>query len=810
MKKSILWIFSMHLLLSCNIIIAQNLPVKQDMETSIHQMKVSNRSTIKGVIPKPILPILIDHTLSGDFSISNQYNQYFENTSEIIAPFLNTNCLAGKLIFSCGSYINPTTNLKVYGSVFTRRMFNPNGYLDSISASIENQFPLTPNQKSGTDNILIKQNDGSLLEIRLGKNWDIVNPKPPWWDNVTIQNYPNGTRIVAYIWKSSDCGDTWDLISTLDPANINLGNEILERGRYAVPRPDTESWFCTDLRTAVWGYTKNDLAIKNRIMERNGYFLSEINGYYSSINSGSRFNAIWRKKVKDQDRLAVWDLTRNEFDFIADDLEIQGYLLMTINTFVLPNNAGERFNAIWTKTNEDRIAIWSWSRDDFDDKAYELYMNGYKLMDINAFVLPNNAGERFNAIWTKTKEDRIAVWGWSRDDFDQYVAESKLKGYKILKINSYQLPIDNGDRYNAIWIRSTDDYKAVWSWKRSDFDRKIDLLKVQGYRLIDINTNILPNDNEYFNASLEKPKLEGAFGGWDRIEAYTDPWNGKIYISTSATGGPIIDYNNGKQMEPTICSNFIFQSSDGGISWQKILELRAWTPMIMTSTPNGRFYVYSIVGNQPTLYYTLESKSTVFFEPVPINFKIDGISIPAAIDRNYSKSVRIFTHSISRISIDESNSKIRCSYPFINLNGKTSVAIINVEILDNNSDPIVKLVSIFNAIDDSSSILASTFIESDLTGRSGIKSNTALFYWIEGAIDTTKKVNVRYSIFQDDFNYTNPSILGRSWLPTGIPGLVGHYMYGGSSFNPNGILYFLPHWVEDQKQIRTNIIKISR
>jgi hypothetical protein len=57
---------------------------------------------------------------------------------------------------------------------------------------------------------------------------------------------------------------------------------------------------------------------------------------------------------------------------------------------MLPNGQGERFNAIWTKSNEDRVAVWGWAREHFDGRQAELHAQGYRLMRLNAFVLASS------------------------------------------------------------------------------------------------------------------------------------------------------------------------------------------------------------------------------------------------------------------------------------------------------------------------------------------------------------------------------------------------------------------------------------
>ena len=195
-----------------------------------------------------------------------------------------------------------------------------------------------------------------------------------------------------------------------------------------------------------------------------------------------RYNAIW-DKAGDQ-RPAVWGWAPADFAKQVAEMNDQGYKLITLNALVLPEG-GERYNAIWAKTDGDRPAVWGRERADFNKRESEMERQGYRLIELNTFVLPG-AGDRYNAIWTKTGDDRPAVWGWARADFDKKEKEMEHQGYRLVEVNTFVLP-GAGERYNAIWAKTGDTRRAVWSWARADFEWHDDQLEAQGYRLVDLN-----------------------------------------------------------------------------------------------------------------------------------------------------------------------------------------------------------------------------------------------------------------------------------------------------------------------------------
>jgi subtilisin family serine protease len=238
-------------------------------------------------------------------------------------------------------------------------------------------------------------------------------------------------------------------------------------------------------RVAVWGRTRQQFDPRAAQLHAQGYKLIDLNAFV--LSEGDRYNAIWVRN--NEDRTAVWGWARQHFDGRAKELQAQGYRLMKLNAFVLPNGQGERFNAIWQRNNEERTAVWGWAREHFDGRAKELQAQGYKLVDLNAFVLPE--GDRYNAIWVRNNEDRTAVWGWARQHFDDRAAELHAQGYRLVNLNAFVLPNGQGERFNAIWQRSNEDRRAVWGWAREHFDDRAAQLHNQGYRLTDLNAFVL-------------------------------------------------------------------------------------------------------------------------------------------------------------------------------------------------------------------------------------------------------------------------------------------------------------------------------
>ncbi len=488
---------------------------------------------LQRMIPGPKYePTLPWPTSAGTFPITNQY--FFENTAQVIAPHTNSACPTGQVVVSIGQDVVSGTTHKA----FYRNLYDFSGWYDSSAVTKEASFPISSQHELGTDNLLIKLKDGSLMAIRNGITWESVATKPAWWDKVTIQNHPKGARVGAFVWRSTDCGKTWTRLSIIDPINY-------ENGRYAVPRP------------------------------------------------------------------------------------------------------------------------------------------------------------------------------------------------------------------------------------------------------------------------TETGCPAGCYGGWDRTEAYADPWTGYVYVTVNAAGGPIVNYSTNTQLQPADYTHFLFRSRDGGKTWQQILRFGAWTPIVISSTPNGRIYLYTVIGDQPTLYYSrLGTEPPQFSQPKQINYWVEqgGVrtKIPSGVDKTYGDLVYKATNSISRISTDTSSSKVRLSYPWVDANGRSALAVIKVEVPNETAEPLVSPVAMFRAVHASNSILSSSFIEPDPAGSTVARTNASVLYWVEGSTDPTQDAYVRYSIFRGEVSGTLPAILAGPYKPTVS---VAHYMYGGSFFPSDGSFNYLAQWVQ-QDGIRANIVTI--
>jgi hypothetical protein len=136
--------------------------------------------------------------------------------------------------------------------------------------------------------------------------------------------------------------------------------------------------------------------------------------------------------------------------------------------------------------------VWAWKRADFDKKNSEYHAKGYRLTELNTFVSPSGQGERYNAIWVKSSDNRQALWAWKRADFDKKNSEYHAEGYRLAELNTFVLHSGQGELYNAIWVKSSEERPAVWAWVRWDFESRQSEHYAGGFRLHSLSSFVLP------------------------------------------------------------------------------------------------------------------------------------------------------------------------------------------------------------------------------------------------------------------------------------------------------------------------------
>lgn len=302
-------------------------------------------------------------------------------------------------------------------------------------------------------------------------------------------------------------------------------------------------------------------------------------------------------------------------------------------------------------------------------------------------------------------------------------------------------------------------------------------------------------------------------GGCDRTELYACPFTGFAYLTTRVKSGPYQKDNT-----PARDTGLLFYSKDAGKSWELIKEdLPSWSPFVMTSTPDGRLFLFHVIGDQPTVYFSKQPVSAAAKPEMsaghPVNFVENGKAVPSSWGTPAELFIQVNHPTVSRISTDATSSKVRAAYQGANADGMQVARVIGIEVQDPAKPPVVTPLATIQAEDpENASVMYFTFVEPDFVDMpAGVKTNASLLYWIEAprTLSSRRRYAARYSVFEGE-SHTAPAHLSlsvggaaRSWSTQEN---IGDYMTGGF-FWKDGALNYVAQWVEPEG-IKVNIVTL--
>lgn len=314
------------------------------------------------------------------------------------------------------------------------------------------------------------------------------------------------------------------------------------------------------------------------------------------------------------------------------------------------------------------------------------------------------------------------------------------------------------------------------------------------------------------NGKYGFPQDKGGYwqGGGDREEIYICPFTNNMYLSTRIKCG----LKNHSTHQNT---NVVFWSKDMGKNWELLQDgIAAWSPLVMTSTQDGRLFLFHVIGQTPTIYYSTSPVHAGVKPQIshgyPVFYVENGKNVPSQVDTNNMVNIVFDTPSISRIGVDNNCSKVRVVYHSTNSAGRQTAKIIRIVVKNPNQSPLVSPIASIEAENKNSSVIHFTFVDPDYVDLPrGTDSNRSVLYWIESPIKNTQPAtfSAKYVTLEGDFNISTPAYLSlnngypRSWYDIADP---SHYMTGGF-FWRNDMLNYLCQWVEPSG-IYANIVSM--
>lgn len=159
-------------------------------------------------------------------------NKMIEATVAVLPPKANSACTNGRVFFGSGSFIE-SIDLNA-GPLLVPK-------LTDMSAQFDTTGDLSAPFVSA-DNHLVATRDGQLIYTIMGVIWkDNISPHPEWWSQTKKNTLKNkkveGGRGAIFVFRSTNCGDTWSRMPTIDAAKLKIAGEV---GYCAWPRVNDE------------------------------------------------------------------------------------------------------------------------------------------------------------------------------------------------------------------------------------------------------------------------------------------------------------------------------------------------------------------------------------------------------------------------------------------------------------------------------------------------------------------------------------------------------------------------------------------
>lgn len=336
-----------------------------------------------------------------------------------------------------------------------------------------------------------------------------------------------------------------------------------------------------------------------------------------------------------------------------------------------------------------------------------------------------------------------------------------------------------------------------------DFSGKVDIAKV---------------DNGEFGVPQST-----TIGGFDRTEVYQDPFTGRFFMSGHGDGGPQRDNQNKLH---DIHKELILSSTDNAKTWQLEKQLDEGAPLVMTSTPNHRFFGFACTGKVPTIFYStdpakpgdINNGREVFFA---INKKRDSADVDDKVPPAVFRAIQQI--SICRVSTDKQTSIVCAAYSTLNKFGRQEYRFVTIKV-DDNAKPetqptVYNLLALKSEDEKKNSIIYGTFIQPDFVDKDNFKeyNNAIVFYYVEVSTGPSPKAMAKYLVFGNS-GYASSSmvLLREGYLSTksdgsprkwSDPASIGDYMSGGFFFYKNAC-HYLAQWEENDGS-HANIITVT-
>jgi hypothetical protein len=311
-------------------------------------------------------------------------------------------------------------------------------------------------------------------------------------------------------------------------------------------------------------------------------------------------------------------------------------------------------------------------------------------------------------------------------------------------------------------------------------------------------------------------------GGPDRTEMYHCPFTQTLYATTRMHAG-VTGATSGHDEYRLLFSH------DGGLTWRfSSTTFPGWEPLMLTSTPNGRLFLFQLgSAPQPTIWWSLSlgvdpSKGDLTFSP---GYGVSSPIHPAPPIVGADPSVigtGVGNPGLSRLSADAATSKVRVSYLILNDQGCSEAVVLELDATAPDSAPKVSELALIGSLDPGRLCVAfPSFIDPDPTLAPEAAASPTLMYWMEAPLTgagpppaadpEAAEISVRCMLLGPDPTAGNGPTLPLSVSQGKVAAWstatrIGHYVRGGYFWDEVTLTdNYLAIWT-NATEVRTNIV----
>lgn len=292
-------------------------------------------------------------------------------------------------------------------------------------------------------------------------------------------------------------------------------------------------------------------------------------------------------------------------------------------------------------------------------------------------------------------------------------------------------------------------------------------------------------------------------GGWDRPEAYADPFTGAIYVSVSSAGGSV-NYSVQSDHKALIFVSRDFGKSwgTGGLGYTRPLQVQPpWSPIAMTSNRTHLFAynpdIYDAAKKwlYPTIYCSTDQGETM----VKYHVLVSGVAFPYQF--SFVPPQAELGNGNAEWSLSRTVRGVRIAFPSKLTEDSTKQTIKVVYFSNKAKQPTQHLITEITPEPASDGIWYATFIEADRVDLSAQDdTDVAVLYWLESI---GNRLKARYCVFYGENGVSSTRDLSDFSWPIAP---IGDYMRGG--FFYDGRLNFVPQWYQGTASIHYKVITI--